>query len=113
MRQREEMLAFQKKIEDLKDTEQTCIKKKVPYVKFLSYFMFYIIAFPLIRKQKVWFFCGRWSEALLVFHSCSRKQIEDCPEINTVSQYGWRQFSFCTELCDLWKTAKNVWWYVV
>lgn len=53
MRQREEMLAFQKKIEDLKDTEQTCIKKKIPYVKFLSYFMFYIIAFPLIRKQKV------------------------------------------------------------
>lgn len=53
MRLREEMLAFQKRFKELKKYRTNFYEKKVPYVKFLGYFMFFVTAFPIIRKKRM------------------------------------------------------------
>lgn len=113
MRLREDILAFQKIFEDLKNTGQTYIKRKYHMWSSWVISCSMYLPFPIIRKKKYDFAVADGLGLSWCFTVLHGRQIEDCPEIDTVSQYGWRQFSSCTELCDLWKTAKNVQWYVV
>lgn len=74
MRLTGEMLAFQKRFEDLKNTGHTFLQKNLLCVEFLSYFMFYVTSFSNhSKKKKVEFPSGRWSETLLMFHISSQK----------------------------------------
>lgn len=116
MRLREDILAFQKIFEDLKNIGQTYMKRKY---HMWSYFMFCVTAFPIIRK-KVWFCCDRWSEALLVFHSSSQKanwrlsrdKYSQPIRLKAVHFLHWVTWSLkdsseCPMVCCLEKTSSN------